>query len=122
VEVNMGAHEVTIPITLFLTVGAVFILLLLSRHKERMTMIEKGAKAEDIKALYERGVLRSPSPLSSLKWGLILVGIGLAVVLGMVLHNAYGSDIEGGIYPGLIALFGGFALILFYFIVRKKAI
>jgi hypothetical protein len=38
----------------------------------------------------------------------------------MTLRAVYGADVEGGIYPGLMALFGGFALILFYFIARKK--
>jgi hypothetical protein len=27
---------------------------------------------------------------------------------------------EGGIYPGLIAVFGGAGLILFYFVARRK--
>jgi hypothetical protein len=116
----MGPHEVIVPITLFLTIGAVLGFMLLSRHKERMSMIDKGLKAEDMKAVYERGALRPPNPLSSLKWGLMLIGIGIAVVLGMILRAAYGADVEGGIYPGLMALFGGFALILFYFIARKK--
>ena len=90
---------------------------IIGRHRERMGMIEKGMKAEDIKALNVRGS-SEPHPLTSLKWGIIFVAVGLAVLLGMFLHSAY--FMEGVIYPGLIAVFGGAGLILFYFVARRK--
>jgi hypothetical protein len=77
---------------------------IIGRHRERMGMIEKGMKAEDIKALFARS-FREPHPLTSLKWGIIFVAVGLAVLLGLFLHSAY--YMEGGIFPGLIAVFGG---------------
>lgn len=106
-----------IPMIFFLCVAAVWGLIALTRHKERMTMIEKGLKPEDIKSMYERGIIRM-NPLSSLKWGIVLVGVGLAVLLGMMLNNLY--FVEEGVYPGLIALFGGLGLITFYMIAHKK--
>ena len=90
---------------------------IIGRHRERMGMIEKGMKAEDIKAMFGRS-FREPHPLTSLKWGIVLVGVGLAVMLGMFLHSAY--NMEGGIFPGLIAVFGGAGLVLFYFIANRK--
>jgi hypothetical protein len=90
---------------------------IIGRHRERMGMIEKGMKAEDIKALFVRN-FREPHPLTSLKWGIIFVAVGLAVLLGLFLHSAYGM--EGGIYPGLIAVFGGAGLILYYLIAKSK--
>ena len=90
---------------------------IIGRHRERMGMIEKGMKAEDIKAMFGRS-FREPHPLTSLKWGIIFVGIGFAVLLGLFLHSAY--NMEGGIFPGLIAVFGGAGLILFYFIANRK--
>ena len=110
--------EILIPITLFLTVGGVLGFMLLTRHKERMSMIEKGLKTEDIKALYARGEWRQPNPLSSLKWGIIFLGLGIAIVIGMYLRQTY--NVEGGIFAGLMALFGGLGLILFYLIANKK--
>ena len=80
-------------------------------------MIEKGMKAEDIKALFVRN-FREPHPLTSLKWGIIFVAVGLAVMLGLFLRSAY--SMEGGIFPGLIAVFGGAGLILYYFIAKSK--
>jgi len=89
---------------------------IIGRHRERMGMIEKGMKAEDIKALFVRNP-REPQPLTSLKWGIIFVAVGLAVMLGVYLHSAYGM--EGGIFPGLIAVFGGAGLILHYVIAKR---
>lgn len=114
----MDALEVFIPITFFLTAGGIWGLMALTRHKERMTMIEKGLKSEDIKAMYERGTLRV-NPLSSLKWGMVFVAIGLAVMLGMFFRHAFYMD--EGIYPALISLLGGLGLVAFYFIANRRS-
>ena len=116
----MNPAEVLVPVIFFLVIGGAIGLMLLTRHKERMILIEKGLHADEIKALYERNKPRPLNPLSSLKWGLILVCIGFAVILGMYLHTTY--NVEGGVYPGLMALFGGVGLILFYLLARKKVI
>jgi hypothetical protein len=92
--------------------------IIFTRHKERMTIVERGLKPEDMKALYERGSFQL-SFGSSLKWGIVLVGIGLAVLVGMWLRQAY--DVEGGVFPGLIALFGGLGLVVYYMIAGKKS-
>jgi hypothetical protein len=91
---------------------------IIGRHRERMGMIEKGMKAEDIKAMFGRS-FREPHPITSLKWGIVFVAVGFAVLLGLFLHSAY--NMEGGIFPGLIAVFGGAGLVLFYFIANRKA-
>ena len=113
----MDGLEVMIPIVFFMTVGAIWGVTALARHKERMTMIEKGLKSEDIKAMYERGTLRV-NPLSALKWGIVFAGVGVAILLGIFLEsNLYMNE---GVFPGLIALFGGLGLVIFYFIASKK--
>ena len=101
----------------FTTVVVIVGSAIISRHRERMGMIEKGMKAEDMKALYGGG-FRGMQPLTSLKWGIIFVAIGLAVLLGLLLHSWY--NVEGGIYPGLIAVFGGAGLILFYVLAKRS--
>jgi hypothetical protein len=111
------AHEVIIPVVFFLTVGFILGFMLFTRHRERMTMIEKGLKPEDMKALYERGTWKI-NPLSSLKWGMIFASIGVAALVGMYLHSNY--FVEEGIYPALMCLFGGLGLISFYLFANKK--
>ncbi len=115
-EATMG-EEVLIPITMFMLIGGIWGFTLLTRHRERMTMIEKGLKPEDMKALYERATLKI-NPLSSLKWGMIFVSVGIAALIGMYLHANY--YVDEGIYPALMALLGGVGLIAFYLFASKK--
>jgi hypothetical protein len=117
-EETMSFFEVFIPIIFFLVVGAVIASAIVTRHKERMTMLDKGMKAEDVKYLFERG-MKPHNPLGSLKWGIVFVAIGLAVIIGMWLRESF--YIDEGIYPALICLFGGIGLITFYSLARKKA-
>ena len=112
----MASDDIIIPIFFFFAVAVPVIIWLTSRHKERIKMIEKGLSAEDIKALYSREVHRDP--LSSLKWGIIFVLGGAAILLGYTLHHSY--NMEESIIPGLVVLFVGVGLVLFYMIASKK--
>jgi len=114
---TVHGEEMAVPIFMFACIAAVWASFILTRHKERMVMIEKGMAAEEIKSLYARGAWRS-NPLSSLKWGMICIGVGLAILLGMWLRDAY--MVSEGVFPGLIALFGGAGLIVFYFLTPRK--
>ncbi len=112
----MKGDEVLVPITFFLFLGAVIILAIFTKHRERITMIEKGLTSEEIKAMYHRDVRRDP--LASLKWGLIFVLAGVAILLGNYLHAQFNVD-EGAIF-GLICLFVGIGLVIFYGLAAKK--
>jgi hypothetical protein len=91
--------------------------LIYTRHKERMTMMEKGLKPEDMKGGFARSVITS-HPLSSLKWGILLLSVGLGILISSRLHYLYVFD--DGVYPGVIALFGGIGLVIYYLIARKR--
>lgn len=114
-EVFLG---ILVPISFFLIAGATIGTVILTRHKERMTMLEKGLSPEDIKSLYEKTGSPRFSPLSSLKWGMIFVAIGVAVLLGLYIRETY--YVDEGVFPGLIALFGGLGLITFYLLAKKR--
>ncbi len=109
--------EVFVPIIFFFVVGGIIASFVLTRHKERMTMLDRGLSPEDIKQLYERSAGKA-NPYSSLKWGIVFLSIGLAVIVGMLLRET--TYVEEGIYPALITLFGGAGLIVYYMTVRKK--
>jgi len=113
----MPITDVVFLIFTALSVCTVLAALIFTKHRERMTMIEKGLKAEDRKSFFEKGI-RPWSPLSSLKWGIVFFAVGAAILVGMWFQNAY--DVRGGVYPALIALFGGAALIVFYMIASRK--
>ena len=110
-------EEIMIPIVFFLSIALVWGMIILTKHKERMTMIEKGLSPEDIKSMYQRGMLRV-NPLSSLKWGIIFLAIGVAALLGMWIHSSYYVGEE--IIPALMAVFGGIGLITFYSLAARK--
>ena len=99
----------------FFSVAAIWGAIIFTRHRERVLMIDKGLTAEEIRSLYNRSV-RS-RPLLALKWGIILISVGLAIAVSLVATEVY--YVDDGIYAALIALFGGVGLVLFYQIAKK---
>ena len=97
-----------IPIAFFAMVyGIVFLIV---RKKERVALIAKGADAS---------IFGSPkNQPSSLKWGLLLVGIGTGILLGKVLA-VYTSMNEEPAFFSMICLFGGIGLIVYHLIANK---
>jgi hypothetical protein len=83
-----------------------------TKHKEKMALIEKGI---------DLSVLRKPqSPFNnSLLWGLASLGGGLGLLIGFfLLQNHICTD---DAIMGILALiFGGIALIIFYFINKTR--
>ena len=113
----MKGPEFLVPIFFFLAVAAIWAVHLLTRHRERTMMIEKGMQSAEIKAMFDRRWFTT-NPLGSLKWGMLFVAVGLAALTGIWLHSNY--YLSEGVIPGMMALFGGVALILYYYIVRNR--
>lgn len=106
---------ILIPILIPLGAFAMIFGLRYFENKERMSMIEKGM---------DPGVRRRRpiSPLTTLKWGLVFVGIGLGLVAAFwlttyVLHTMEGQS--AAIYFGFLSAFGGLGLIISYFFEKR---
>lgn len=112
----MRGAEFLVPIFLFLSVAAVFIVAITTKHRERMMMVEKGLSTEDIKALYAKSTRRDP--LTSLKWGILAVFVGLGLLIGNVLDEYFG--VNAGVIAGAITIFAGAGLLLYYRIASKR--
>jgi cytochrome c oxidase subunit IV len=82
-----------------------------------MIMVEKGLTSEEMKAMYMRDVRRDP--LHSLKWGLLFVLGGAALMIGQYLHETY--YLHEGVIMGLVILCVGIGLLIFYGIAAKRA-
>jgi hypothetical protein len=100
--------EFLIPIACFAMVFGIVYLLV--RRKERLAMIEKGM---DLQSLEPKRM--APS---SLKWGMLFVGIGLGILIGRILAF-YTRLGEPEAFFSMVFLFGGVSLILYHLLAAK---
>lgn len=100
-----------IPIALFMIVA--YVIKVLSDNRVRNKLIEKGIIDENVKYLYENR--QEYKNFSSLKWGLVLIGLGLALFIGQLFPGPISDEMTvGGMF-----LFAGIAFTIYYFIARK---
>jgi hypothetical protein len=99
-----------VPIAFFFAVAA--IIKWSMDNKTRRLLIEKGMVDEKLKYLFTE----PPHALSSIKWGMVLIGIGLALFIGQIFRH----DLTDQATMGLMFLFGGIGFIIYYFMAKKK--
>lgn len=104
-----------------LTVIGYFVLALVkvvSENRIRAKLIEKGLVDEKIKALFEpQQVMESAS---SLKWGLVMIAVGLAFMFAFAIQAWVPQGIRGEITAGAVFSMAGLAMIIYYAIARSK--
>ena len=82
-------------------------------HRTRQKLIDKGLVDEKVKYLYrENGDRRA---LGTLKWALVLIGIGLAVVIGQLVPERMMEEITAA---GMFLL-AGVGLLVYYAIASR---
>lgn len=106
--------DLTPVLVLTIIFGAIIAIVYLSiRKKERMAMMEKGVDAS---------VFFTPKKGNSyaLKYGLLLIGVALGILIGNILAatSAFMYEKEAA-YFSMIFLFGGLALVIYYFMAKK---
>ena len=81
-----------------------------ARHRERMSMIDKGLTPETLRS--------DPEPHKTLRNGLLWMGIGIGLMLGWLFneHVMNPTDEGGSVLPPLVgaAIFGGLSQVLYY--------
>ena len=80
------------------------------KRKERRQLIDKGLDASILET-------KRTVP-SSLKWGMVLVGIGVGILLGKILAAYTTMGDEASMFS-MMCLFGGLALVIYYFMERN---
>lgn len=83
-------------------------------YRTRKALIEKGLVDEKVRFLYQ--ATERHRALSNLKWGVALIGIGLACVLSYWFPEAF-SD-EGVL--GLMFIFAGAGFLTYYYLAIRK--
>jgi hypothetical protein len=99
-----------IPIAFFGIIFGIFYLHYSTRNKERLALIEKGADA----SIFYTPKNKKAAPVWKiliLNMSVLLMGIGVGVFLGNILHQYAGMDEEVA-YPGSIFLVAGMALFI----------
>ena len=105
--------ELTPILVLLIIFGFIYGIVSLGiKRKERMALLEKGA---DPKTFYSE-----PMRITTLKWGLFLIGIAIGIFLGNILSATTVLDEEVA-YFSMIFLFGGLALVISHFMERSQA-
>jgi hypothetical protein len=105
--------EFLIPISLFIVIA--YIIKVISDNRVRNRLIEKGQLDESVKNLFNNNVKQRN--LSSMKWGLVLIGIGLALFIGQL----FPYDIQEEITIGGMFFLAGVGFLIYYFIVKNMS-
>jgi ABC-type Fe3+-siderophore transport system permease subunit len=104
--------ELTPVLVLAIIFGAIYGIIQLNyQHKERKMLLEKGA---------DPSVFNLPrtQKATSLRYGLLLIGIALGILLGSVL-TATSTLAQEAAYFSMVFLFGGIALVVSFFLEKR---
>ena len=105
-------EDVIAPIAVF--GGFYFIIKLCLDYSMRRKLINKGMVDERVKYLFED--YAKVGAMANIKWGMVLLGIGLALIFGQFAPYTLGDE---GMF-GLMFIFAGLGFLIYYFYASKK--
>ena len=108
----MNNLEILIPISLFYIVY--LIIKTVSDNRLRQKLIDKGLVDEKVKYLFVKNTEMQPMP--SLKWGIVLISIGIALFV----NSMFPLLMEGPASFGFVSVLAGLAFIVYYFIAKSQ--
>ena len=103
----MEVLEIFIPISMFLLIFG--IVKQVSDNRLRHKIVEKELVNSDLKGLFTQ------SPYPALKWALVLIGAGIAVVISVFIDIPQRELLM----IALMLIFGGLGFLVYFIIVRK---
>lgn len=106
-------EEILIPLALFGSIFGIVYVYITARNRERMSMIDKGVDPSIF-------TTKKKYANMTLKFGMLLVGIALGILVGSLIDEYTTLPEEVG-YFSMIFLFGGLALIINSILEDKKA-
>jgi len=101
-----------IPISIFFAIA--YIIKVISDNRLRHRLIERGQVDETVKDLFNENL--ELKALSSVKWGLVLIGIGLALFVGQM----FPYDVREEMTIGSMFFLAGVGFLAFYFMAKKR--
>jgi len=109
--------EQLIPIVLFITIGLVVSLHIISRHRERQLLIEKEVDVEALKKLYHR----PKNIYATAKWALMLLFGGTGLMVGIYINDEVGLYGDGYAFAS-VAISVGIGLLVWQKLYGNKEI
>jgi hypothetical protein len=112
--------EDMVPVLVLMVLGyfSLELVRVVSESRIRSKLIEKGMVDEKIKLLF--GTRPVSEAASSLKWGLVMIAVGLAFMFTFAIHNWVPVGIRGEITAGAVFSMAGLAMIIYYAIARGQ--
>lgn len=114
----MQGAEVLIPLTIFGGGFAMIFGIAYLKTRENLAMVEKGMNPKE--------QVNRPAPYKNLKWGLLLLGAGLGLLIAYFLDvyvlppRPSHDDTVGFVYFALLAIGGGLGLISSYKVEKRE--
>ena len=102
-------RDLLVSLAAFATIFGIFYVFIITRHRERMAMLEKGVTPATFAG--------KDSGSNTLKFGMLSVGIALGVVAGNLLYEKHIIERVPAFFA-MIFFFGGLSLILNFIIDR----
>jgi hypothetical protein len=101
-----------ILLPIIITLGAFVMIVYLRKYEniERMSIIEKGLSPE----MFKKERMSS----TTIRWALLLIGVGIGFLMGYWLDRSFGMDEVG--YFSMLFIFGGLGLGLAYIFEESK--
>lgn len=91
----------------------VLIVKIISDNKVRQRLIDKDLVDEKVKYLFSDVALMNK--LSSVKWGLVLIGIGVALIIGEL------ARLHDELTFGIMFILAGLGFLIYYFIEKVQS-
>jgi CBS domain containing-hemolysin-like protein len=108
-------QEILIVLIVFASI--VYVIRSILDHRLRRRLIDSGHLDDKSKILVLQSDDRKQQYLNSIRWGLVLIGIGAALFLG----NLFPGHITEEMTIGFIFFFSGLAFLVYYFLMKKEA-
>lgn len=108
---NEILRDCIVSMTAFGSVFGILYVLLMTRHRERMALLERGLSISEF--FNKKGTLTA-----SLRYGLLMIGIAFGILSGNFVHNHFDVPQQGA-FLAMMFLFGGISLIISFLIERK---
>ena len=109
-------ENLMIVFNLLIIFGAiVMVIKTVSDNRLRQKLIERGQIDENAKSLFAKQPAEWLTGLNAVKWGMVLIGIGLAVIAGRIFDFQYQDEISWG----LALIFSGVAFLIYYSMYKK---